>query len=112
MYAVTINFESNRGGQKVLRNVQPGQTLLEVCLHNKVDLHFNCGGVCSCTTCHIILQKGKNFVEEKSRREQDFVKRARNAQANSRLACQCVLLDNTGEIEITIPDQMNLTSLL
>lgn len=109
MYAVKINFDNNRSGQKVLRNVQPGQTLLEVCLNNEVDLHFNCGGVCSCTTCHIILQKGENFVEEKSRREHDFVKRARNVQASSRLACQCLLLDGKGEIEITIPDQINLT---
>ena len=93
----------------VLENVQPGQSLLELCLTNEIDLHFNCGGVCSCSTCHIMLQRGEKFLEEKSRREFDFVKRARNAQANSRLACQCILLEGEGEIELTIPDQIGLT---
>lgn len=108
MYALKINFKKEESEQRMIRGVEPGQTLLELCLNNGIDLKFNCGGVCSCSTCHIFLQDGEEFLEEKSRREIDFIKKAKNAQVNSRLACQCLLLDGDGEIEITIPDQMEV----
>ena len=104
MYAVKINIKHDRTEQKLVSNVAPGQTLLEVLQEAEVDLPFTCGGVCSCSTCHIILQQGQHFLDEKSRREMDFIKRAKNPEANSRLACQCLLLEDCGEIEITIPN--------
>ena len=46
------------------------------------------------------------FVEELSDGEEDFIDRAVNPRLNSRLGCQCVLLENEeGEIEVTLPDQ-------
>ena len=109
MYAVKINYAGATCDGKVLRNVQPGQTLLEICLRHNIDLNYNCGGVCSCSTCHIFLHKGQEFIEEKSRREVDFISKTKNEQENSRLACQCILLDNGGEIEFTIPGQTETT---
>jgi len=44
-------------------------------------------------------------LEELNDREEDFVDRAINPRLNSRLGCQCVLLDGEGKIEITLPDQ-------
>lgn len=53
-----------------------------------------------------ILKKGEEFVEELSDGEEDFIDRAVNPRLNSRLGCQCVLLENEeGEIEVTLPDQ-------
>ncbi|RYZ29470.1 MAG: 2Fe-2S iron-sulfur cluster binding domain-containing protein [Chitinophagaceae bacterium] len=108
-YTVTINYKSAGIEQQMIQRGQPGQTLLELCLDNQIDLHFNCGGVCSCSTCHILINTGENYLEEKSKREMDFIKRARNAKPNSRLACQCLLLNDEGEIEMTIPEQIELT---
>ena len=108
MYTVRINFIDDRFKQKLVRNISPGQTLLEVCQANKINLSFTCGGVCSCSTCHIFLQKGEKYLDEKSKRETDFIKRAKGMQSNSRLACQCLLSEESGEIEITIPDQLEL----
>jgi 2Fe-2S ferredoxin len=45
------------------------------------------------------------FLEELSDKEEDFIDRAVNPRLNSRLGCQCVLLDGDGEIEVTLPDQ-------
>jgi 2Fe-2S ferredoxin len=105
MYTIKINFEQ-RGLQTVtLENVEPGQSLLEVCLKNDIELHHNCGGVCACSTCHLYVQKGEDLVEELTDREEDFIDRAVNPRLNSRLGCQCVLLENGGDIEITLPDQ-------
>jgi ferredoxin len=48
------------------------------------------------------------FLDERSKREEDFVSRAADPQSNSRLACQSLILEGTGEIIATIPDQSNL----
>ena len=76
-----------------------------IALKNDIERHHNCGGVCACTTCHIYLERGEEFVEELSDKEEDFIDRARNPKLNSRLSCQCLLNDGEGELELTIPDQ-------
>jgi 2Fe-2S ferredoxin len=53
----------------------------------------------------LYLEKGEGFIEELNDREEDFIDRAINPRLNSRLGCQCVLLDDKGEIKITLPDQ-------
>jgi len=88
-----------------LEQVEPGQSLLEVALTNNIELHHNCGGVCACSTCHLYINKGENFLEEISDKEEDFIDRAVNPRLNSRLGCQCVLVEGAGTLEVTIPDQ-------
>lgn len=105
MYTIKINFEQAGLAPVSLENIEPGQSLLEVCLKNDIELHHNCGGVCACSTCHIYVQRGEDLVEELSDREEDFIDRAVNPRLNSRLGCQCILLDEGGEVEITVPDQ-------
>lgn len=106
MYTIKVNFEQSGLQPMTLQNVESGQSLLEVLLKNDIELHHNCGGVCACSTCHIYVQKGENLVEELSDREEDFIDRAINPRLNSRLGCQCLLLDDeSGEVEITVPDQ-------
>jgi len=51
------------------------------------------------------LEKGENFVEEITDKEEDFIDRARNPKLTSRLSCQCLLLEGSGEIDVIIPDQ-------
>lgn len=105
MYTIKFNFEQPGIESLTFTNIQEGQSLLEVALGNDIDLHHNCGGVCSCTTCHLYIEKGMEFIDEKSKREKDFIERATNPRMNSRLGCQSLLLDEEGEIEITLPDQ-------
>lgn len=105
MYTVTFNFEQKGLAPVTLDNVEAGQSLLELALTNDIDLHHNCGGVCACTTCHLYVEKGMEFLEELSDREEDFIDRAINPRLNSRLGCQSLLLDGSGEIEVTLPDQ-------
>ena len=80
-------------------------SILEIALKNKIHLHHNCGGVCACSTCHIYLQSGENFVEELNEREEDFIDRAKNPRLSSRMSCQCVLQPGNGILEVIIPDQ-------
>jgi len=105
MYRISLKFEQKNLEPVTLDNTEPGQSLLEICLKNDIELHHNCGGVCACTTCHLYVEKGMEHLDEMSDREEDFVDRAVNPRLNSRLGCQCLLLEGKGNIEITLPDQ-------
>lgn len=105
MYTITYKFEQRGLESITLGNVEPNQSLLEVALSNDIELHHNCGGVCACSTCHLYLEEGEDFVEELSDKEEDFIDRAVNPRLNSRLGCQCVLHEGDGEVVVTLPDQ-------
>ena len=105
MYNIKFKFEQKGLEPITISNVESGQSILEVALKNDIDLHHNCGGVCACSTCHLYLETGEGLVEELTDREEDFIDRAINPRLNSRLGCQCVLLEDGGDIIVTLPDQ-------
>lgn len=105
MYSITFKFEEKGRAPLSLTDIEAGQSILEVALKNDIELHHNCGGVCACSTCHIYVQTGDEFLEELSEKEEDFIDRAVNPRINSRLGCQCVLQDGDGKISVTLPDQ-------
>jgi 2Fe-2S ferredoxin len=105
MYSLKINFEQKGLEPVTLTNIKPEQSLLEVILDAGIELHHNCGGVCACSTCHIYVKKGAEFLQELSDKEEDFIDRAVSPRIESRLGCQCELLAGLGEIEINLPDQ-------
>ena len=105
MYTITYRFEEKGLEPVTLDQVKPGQSLLELALTNNIELHHNCGGVCACSTCHLYVEHGEEFLEELSDKEENFIDRAVNPRLNSRLGCQCVLLPGSGTVEITLPDQ-------
>lgn len=105
MYTVKFNFEQKNLAPVTLENVEEGQSLLELALKNDIELHHNCGGVCACTTCHLYVENGMEFLEELSDREEDFIDRAVSPKLNSRLGCQSLINEGAGIIEVTIPDQ-------
>ena len=105
MYTIRIKFEQKGLDPVTLTDIEPDQSLLEVCLDNDIDLHHNCGAVCACSTCHIYIDNGSDYLEELNDKEEDFIDRAINPRINSRLGCQCILQGGSGEVEITLPDQ-------
>lgn len=105
MYTIRFNFEQPGLEPVTLTEVKPGQSLLEVALTNDIELHHNCGGVCACSTCHLYVNKGEEWLEEISDKEEDFIDRAVNPKLNSRLGCQCILQEGSGMLEVTLPDQ-------
>ncbi|MGZ5247266.1 MAG: 2Fe-2S iron-sulfur cluster-binding protein [Flavitalea sp.] len=105
MYTITFNFEQKGLEPVTLTNIEPDQSLLELALTNNIELHHNCGGVCACSTCHLYVENGEEFLEELSDKEEDFIDRAVNPRLNSRLGCQCVLQSGGGSVTVTLPDQ-------
>ncbi|MFY8091757.1 MAG: 2Fe-2S iron-sulfur cluster-binding protein [Chitinophagaceae bacterium] len=105
MYTINVKFEQKGVEPTTITSNAIGDSLLEVLLDNNIELHHNCGAVCACSTCHLYVDSGEQFVEELSDREEDFIDRAVNPRINSRLGCQCVLQKGEGVINITLPDQ-------
>jgi 2Fe-2S ferredoxin len=83
-------------------------SILELTEEYDVHLNHNCGGVCACSTCHLYVEIGEDSIEGISDKEEDFIDRAINPRIESRLACQCVILNNYTEITVTIPDQKRI----
>ena len=105
MYTITYNFEQKGLGPITFTDVEPMQSLLELALQHNINLHHNCGGVCACSTCHLYVEQGADFLEELSDKEEDFIDRAVSPRLNSRLGCQCLLQKGGGRVIVTLPDQ-------
>ena len=105
MYNIHFRFEQKGLESRTLENIHAGDSILEIALGNGIELHHNCGGVCACSTCHVYIEKGEDYLPELTDREEDFIDRAVNPRLNSRLSCQCVLEKGSGEIMVHVPDQ-------
>ena len=105
MYNITFKFEQKGLEPVTLSGIKPDQSILEIALKHDIELHHNCGGVCACSTCHIYVDGGDDFLEELTDKEEDFIDRAVSPRINSRLGCQCVLQSGAGNIYVTLPDQ-------
>jgi 2Fe-2S ferredoxin len=105
MYTVQFSFDEPGLEPVVFEHVVAGQSLLELALINNIELHHNCGGVCACTTCQVYIVRGMGHIDEITIKEKNFVARALNPAPASRLSCQCLLLNGSGEVEVRIPDQ-------
>ena len=108
MAKITFTFEDKDIPTKIVENAEEGYSLLEITEDHDIHLNHNCGGVCACSTCHIYVEKGEDDIEEISDKEEDFIDRAINPRLESRLACQCVILDGNAELEVQIPDQKQI----
>ena len=105
MYTVQFKYEQKDRAPCLLKNVESGQSILELALLNNIQLQHDCGGICACTTCHLYIEEGMEFIDERSRREQAFIERAHNPRPNSRLGCQSLLLNGRGKISVLLPEQ-------
>lgn len=108
MATIRFRFEDTSIPEVIAEGVSKGYSILEATEDFDVHLNHNCGGVCACSTCHIYVQKGQDNLEEISDKEEDFIDRAINPRLESRLACQCIILDQDADIEVIIPDQKNI----
>ena len=81
---------------------QPG-SILDIALEHGVDLEHACGGVCACSTCHVIVKEGLPSCNEASDDENDQLDEAPGITLQSRLGCQCVP-NGTMDMVVEIPE--------
>ncbi len=80
----------------------PGSILDIACGHD-IAIDHACGGVCACSTCHVILRAGSETMAEATEDEEDMLDTAPGLEITSRLACQAVP-DGSSDIVVEIPN--------
>lgn len=78
-------------------------SILEIALGHDIEIDHACGGVCACSTCHVIVREGFESCNEAGDPELDQLDNARGVTPKSRLACQAVP-NGTCDVVIEIPN--------
>lgn len=109
MATIKFTFEDSRLQPVEVRGML-GDTLLDIAEDNGIHINHNCGKVCACSTCHVYVEAGEEYLREMSDREEDFVDRALNPRIESRLSCQCEIVEDerNAVIEVLVPDQSRI----
>jgi 2Fe-2S ferredoxin len=67
------------------------ESFLDVAMNFGIPLEHACGGSCACTTCHLIIRKGKEHLSVEEDKELDRLDTAWDLTTDSRLGCQAVI---------------------
>ena len=89
--------------QNVEVEVPLGTSLLGAAQRGGAPEGSACGGVCACSTCHVIVRQGLKSCNEATDDELDQLDEARGLTPESRLGCQCVP-NGTTDVVIEIPN--------
>jgi len=86
-------------------DVPPGQTVMDGSVRNNLPgIVAECGGSCSCATCHVYVDEGSSLLfSEPTTEEQDLLEFLDGVQPCSRLACQLVLTTDMEIVRVTVP---------
>ncbi|MCY4329666.1 MAG: ISC system 2Fe-2S type ferredoxin [Endozoicomonadaceae bacterium] len=79
---------------------EPGISVLDAALQNGIEIEHACEKSCACTTCHVIVRKGFDSLEESDELEDDLLDKAWGLTPESRLSCQAQVGSEDLEVEI------------
>ena len=76
----------------------PGKSICEELLDHGVEIEHACEMSAACTTCHCIVRKGLDSLNEPDDTEEDLLDRAWGLTPQSRLSCQTIV----GQEDLTV----------
>lgn len=93
-------------GREHVVEVKPGWTLMEGAKKNNVPgIDADCGGGCSCATCHVfVVEDWRAATGERNPLEDATLEFAENVVANSRLACQIKITPELDGLVVHMPE--------
>ena len=99
-----ITYVLPDGSERVI-DVPCGQSVMEGSMRNNLPgIVAECGGSCSCATCHVFVDAhGAATFDEATSEELDLVEFLDDAAPNSRLACQLIVSDAAAGTRIAVP---------
>ena len=77
------------------------ESICEAALREGIKIEHACEMSCACTTCHVIVRKGFDSLDEASEVEEDMLDKAWGLESNSRLSCQTT--PASGEFTVELP---------
>ncbi len=79
---------------------EPGISILDAALREKIRIEHACEKSCACTTCHVVLREGYYSLEDPEENEEDYLDKAWGLEPESRLSCQAIVADEDLVVEI------------
>ncbi|MDE2466917.1 MAG: (2Fe-2S)-binding protein [Alphaproteobacteria bacterium] len=104
MAGVHLTYVDSRGCARTLE-VAPGTTVMQGAKENAVpEIVADCGGACSCASCHVYVDPGwLNCFAPMSRNEDTLLSLLEDRRPNSRLACQLTVEDGMDGLVVFTP---------
>ncbi|MDP4533890.1 2Fe-2S iron-sulfur cluster-binding protein [Marinobacter salarius] len=101
----TITLIESNGTEHTLTG-QNGQSIMQAALNAMIPgIQGDCGGACSCATCHAFVDENWVSVLPKMEdTESDMLDFASERQDNSRLTCQLTLDDSMDGMVLRLPE--------
>ena len=84
-----------------------GQTVMQAAIFNNIEgIEAECGGSCSCATCHVyVADADQTLFQAPDELEDELLEGvASERKVNSRLSCQLVLTDTQTKVTVQIPE--------
>lgn len=93
-----------KDGQQHTFEVAEGDNLLDIAQHYNMDMEGACGGLCACSTCHVIVDpEFYDAIEEPSDDENDMLDLAFGLTETLRLGCQVVMTKELDGVRVALP---------
>jgi len=100
-----ITYVQADGGARTVE-AAPGSTVMEAAIDNDIDgIVAECGGACSCATCHVYVDEG--WVErtgEPDAMEDGMLDCVLDRRPTSRLSCQIPVREELDGLVVYVPE--------
>jgi len=80
-----------------------GWRVMEVIRDWGLNIKAECGGACSCATCHVYVDEAWiGRLVKPTAEEEDMLDSAPDTEANSRLSCQILMREDLDGLKVTL----------
>jgi 2Fe-2S ferredoxin len=99
---MNLTVIDQRGAEHML-SVADGTTLMEALRNAGLPIAAQCGGCCSCATCHIYVDsQWVGLLAPRSEDEECMLELAQEVQSVSRLSCQIKVSSDLDGLRVTL----------
>ena len=97
-----VHVTDQDGAEHELEGLE-GWRVMEVIRDWGLNIKAECGGACSCATCHVYVEDGWFAkLPPPSDDEEDLLYSTLDKKPNSRLSCQILLSDELDGLKVTL----------
>jgi 2Fe-2S ferredoxin len=92
-------------GSESTIDIPSGQSIMDGSVRNNLPgIIAECGGSCSCATCHVILDKDSlELFDEATDEERDLLEYLEGVHSYSRLSCQLIVNGQCDGLRVVVP---------
>lgn len=96
-------FVTDQKGEKHRIPALSGWRVMEIIRDNELPIKAECGGCCSCATCHVyVAESWVDKIAPMGEEEEEMLDEAFDVEDNSRLSCQILMHEELNGLEVTL----------